>query len=165
MKKESFLSLMDSVEAPTIKLASLVPNDQLDSAPIPNTMLLRDLLFHLGTSPAFVARSLLSGEWRMGAVEMNAPKTVSKEELLEQIRAGHAAIRESYAGLSQQEYENRVTMTPWGTEGTIEELSLQVLYSHQLHHKMQLFMGLKALGIEVDTGVLYMGLEPGVMKA
>lgn len=163
MKKEAFVSLMDDVEGPTVKLASLIPEDQLDVAPIPGTMTLRSLLSHLG-SLGGEAGYLLSGEWKMEMPDQNVPKTMTKEKLIEKIHAGHADLRECYAPLPQEEFETRFTQTPWGMKGTIEELSVMVIYSHQIHHKMQLFMDLKALGIEVDTGTLYAGLDPGVMK-
>jgi uncharacterized damage-inducible protein DinB len=163
MKKESFVSMMDDVERATVKLASLVPEDKLDVSPIPGSMTLRCLLFHLGLV-GDTAQCQLSGQWKMEKPDWNLPKSMTKEKLIERIRAGYAGLRQCYAELPQGQFETRVTQTPWGAEGTIEELSFSVIYNHEIHHKMQLFMDLKALGIEVDTGTLYMGLDPGVVK-
>ncbi|HPA44491.1 MAG TPA: DinB family protein [bacterium] len=164
MKKEDFVSLMNDLEKPTLKLASLIPDDKLDTSPIPNTMSLSGLLAHLGDSMGYIGRCLVSGEWPMHSQDRDKPVTAGKNELMEKIRQAHQAVRDSFEPLSQGDFETRVTQTPWGAKGTIEMLSVAILYSHQIHHKMQLFMALKALGIQVDTGTLYMGLEPGVMK-
>ena len=164
MKKEDFVSLMNALEKPTLKLASLIPDDRLYTSPIPNTMSLSGLLAHLANSMEYLGRNLVSGEWPMHSEDRDKPVSASKSELMEKVRQAHQVVRDSYESLSQADFETKLAETPWGAKGTIEMLSIGVLYGHQIHHKMQLFMALKVLGIPVDTGTLYMGLDPGVMK-
>ncbi len=164
MKKEDFVSMMDDLEKPTLKLAELVPEHALDTTPIPNTMTFRVLLSHLASSLEDVEGFFLSEKWEPPIPDHEKSQGKSKDQLIQEIRDGHVAVRECYGKMSQEFFETTFREFPWGAKGTIEQLSVSLLYNHQIHHKMQLFLYLKALGIELDTGTLYLGMEPGEMK-
>ena len=156
--------MMDDLEKPTLKLTEFIPERALDTTPIPNTMTFRVLLSHLASSMLDAENFFLNDEWRPPVPDEEKSKEKSKEDLIQEIRDGHAAIRECYDKMTQDFFETKFKELPWGSKGTIEHLSVSMLYNHQIHHKMQLFLYLKALSIELDTGTLYFGMEPGEMK-
>jgi uncharacterized damage-inducible protein DinB len=59
-------------------------------------------------------------------------------------------------GLSEKEFQNETIKAPWGDEDNLSAM-LMHMCDHAIHHKMQLFVYLKLLGHDLNTGYLYYG--------
>jgi hypothetical protein len=59
-------------------------------------------------------------------------------------------------GLSEDDFGHKQVAVPWGPP-TPAHMALLAMAMHQSNHKMQLFLYLKILGLDVNTMTLYAG--------
>ncbi len=78
------------------------------------------------------------------------------QEALAKLEEDKATLRDVMARFTEEEFANKVFSVPWGWKGSLERMSLE-FRDHFAHHKMQLFLYLKLLGLPVNTETLYMG--------
>jgi ribosomal protein L6P/L9E len=100
---------------------------------------------------------LISNTWPPmdGAAHPPMP-SCSVQEALAKLEKDKATIREVLAGVSEEDFANKIVKVPWGWENKLELMSLD-FREHFINHKMQLFTYLKLLGFPVNTETLYFG--------
>lgn len=161
MKKEDFQQyVMDSFR-PAESLLKMVPADKLDYKPAPDFMSMGQLVCHLcdgGIGEAL--RKTNSGDWpKMEEMEESMKHEMPActiQEALDKLELDKKVLSETLAGISEEDFQNKLVSVPWGWEAKMEMMALQFL-SHFFHHKMQLFTYLKLLKQPVNTTTLYFG--------
>jgi hypothetical protein len=78
------------------------------------------------------------------------------EEALHKLEQDKITLREVLAGVTEEDFGNKIVSVPWGWKTKMERMALD-FREHFINHKMQLFTYLKLLGFPVNTGTLYFG--------
>jgi uncharacterized damage-inducible protein DinB len=65
--------------------------------------------------------------------------------------------------VSDDDFLNKPTSTPFGNKGNIAKV-LQGMVDHQNAHKVELYMFLKQIGLEINSATLYAGVLPETKK-
>ena len=159
MKKEEFLDFCLSAYRPTESMLKMVPADKLDWKPGANFMTVSQLISHLADGIGTELRMLINDSWPKLEEMTEAMKQMpacNVQEALAKLEKDKTTLREVLAGVSEQDFANKIVKTPWGWEGKLEKMSLD-FREHFTNHKMQLFTYLKLLGLPVNTETLYFG--------
>ena len=151
---------MDSFR-PAESLIKMIPADKLDYKPATDFMSMGQLICHLcdgGIGEAL--RKTISGDWpkqeEMEETMKHEFPVCDTREALDKLETDRKVLRETLAGISEEDFQNKLVTVPWGWEAKTEMMALQFI-SHFHHHKMQLFTYLKLLGLPVNTTTLYFG--------
>jgi hypothetical protein len=157
VKKDEFCEYAVNAFRPAESLLKMVPADKLDWKPGDNFMTMGQLICHLGDGIGTELRMLISNTWPPmdGAAHPPMP-SCSVQEALAKLEKDKATIREVLAGVSEEDFANKIVKVPWGWENKLELMSLD-FREHFINHKMQLFTYLKLLGFPVNTETLYFG--------
>jgi len=161
MEKAEFLSFYRGIHRPSAKLIGLAPEDSLSWRPAEaNMMNLGQLLRHLADCPrhlATAARNTFPPPAEFARANeaglLNTAKPAEAGRLLE---ANYAEAVKAIEGLSEDEFRQKQVAVPWGPPAPAHG-ALLAMAMHQSNHKMQLFLYLKILGLEVNTMSLYAG--------
>jgi len=161
VKKEDFYQyVMDSFR-PTESLIKMIPVDKLDYKPAPDFMSMGQLICHLCDGVGDALRMTITGDWpkpeemEESMKQGNIP-SCDVQEALSKLEKDKTALSETLAGVTEEDFQNKIVTVPWGWEAKMDMMALQFL-SHFHHHKMQLFTYLKLLGLPVNTTTLYFG--------
>ena len=161
MTKDEFYDFALQAYQPALTMIRMAPADKLDWRPMPNFMSLGQLICHLSSGLGAELRVMLTGNWP-------APEKMAEEMMLEnmpsctvaealtKLEKDKATLREVLAGVSAEDFAQKVVSVPWGAQGKIERMALY-FREHFTNHKQQLFTYLKLLGLPVDTTTLYGG--------
>lgn len=130
---------------------ALVPVDRLDFAPHPKTMPMERLVRHLQSIEYPPVRGTLLGDWERPEQHISV---ASHGAMIAALEANHAeAMRVLRVIGGDAKLDESVTL-PWGPTTTRLGGLLFVL-DHLLHHRTQLFLYLKLLGVDVDTQTIW----------
>jgi hypothetical protein len=77
-------------------------------------------------------------------------------EALAKLEKDKTTLRDVLAGVTEEDFANKIVSVPWGWKANLEKMSLD-FREHFVNHKMQLFTYLKLLGFPVNTETLYFG--------
>jgi len=159
MTKNEFYKVVTGSYGPAEKLIGMVPADKLNWQPGPTFMSAGQLICHLSDGLGGGLEMLLSGKWPSmeemaeGMKLENLP-SCSPQEALNKLEKDKEILRGALAGLTEEDFTNKVVSVPWGWTAKVERMGISFL-QHFTNHKMQLFTYLKLLGLPVDTQTLY----------
>jgi hypothetical protein len=161
MNKNEFIEMMKRTQAPLVKMVEMIPDDKLDWAPADGLMCMDHLIKHLSENWCII-KMMVNNEWppmdpekieEMMKLE-NLPRC-SKQEALEAMEKDmNDAATFIENDISDEDFDSKVVSAPWGFQGEIWKACLMAR-DHALHHKMQLHIYLKILGLPVNTMTLY----------
>jgi hypothetical protein len=157
VKKDEFCEYAVNAFRPAESLLKMVPADKLDWKPGDNFMTLGQLICHMGDGIGTELRMLITNSWPQmdGAAHPPMP-SCSAQEALAKLEKDKATLKEVLAGVSEEDFANKIVKVPWGWENKLEFMALD-FREHFVNHKMQLFTYLKLLGFPVNTQTLYFG--------
>ncbi len=158
MKKDDFVQYAMSAYKPAENMIKMVPADKLDWKPGPNFMTAGQLIYHLSGGIAGELRMCIENSWPKGEMSptMTDMPSCNSQEALAKLSQDQADLKQVLAGISEEDFATKTVSVPWGWKSTIEVMALN-FRDHFQHHKMQLFLYLKLLGLPVNTETLYMG--------
>jgi uncharacterized damage-inducible protein DinB len=168
MVKNDFMEYYRNVSHPLRVLMELGLKQDLQWKAGEKFWRLGELISHCAICPMPVVHAI-DGQWP-GKEAMakhqeelkNDMPGVAKRALAEFDERFNLAM-ESLAQLSEDDYTNKPTSTPWGNKGSMAKV-LQGMADHQNAHKVELYMYLKQMGVEVNTMTLYAGVLPEAKK-
>jgi len=154
-----FVSKLDEQIERTKHLVALIPPDQLEWKPQPDSLRVCDLLGHLLECLAgFCATLYAVNSDRLAHFahlrELPVNHCCAIEEARERIGAYELHIKEGFALLDDDDLAKCVP-TVFVAEGEAVMTLLLGNLEHFINHKYQLFFYLKLLGVGVKTGDLY----------
>lgn len=161
MKKDDFYDYAIGAFRPAESLLKLIPADKLDWKPGPGFMTMGQLICHLSSGIGTELQMLVENTWPKppeGGVP-GPPQQMPScgiQEALANLEKDRKTLADLLARFTEDEFATKVFSTPWGWKGSLEKMSFD-FRDHFVHHKMQLFMYLKMLGLPVNTETLYMG--------
>ncbi len=161
MKKDEFIQYTLDAYRPAESLIKMAPADKLDWQPGPKFMTLGQVICHLSDGVGGSLNMLVSGSWPKPeemeeSMKQDAMPSCTVEEALAKLEKDRETLREVLAGVTEEDFANKVLSTPWGWESKMEQMALN-FREHFTTHKMQLFTYLKLLGFQVNTNTLYVG--------
>jgi uncharacterized damage-inducible protein DinB len=122
--------------------------------PRENMRTLLELANHLAQIPA-LDLAILQGSSEPAVRAMESTLTVlDPSELIHTWHLGLARVTEYFNGLTEEEFEQKVSTAFYGHKATQAEWLLEII-THTYHHRAQLFTYLKLLGRPVDMFTLY----------
>jgi hypothetical protein len=159
VKKDEYFQYTMEAFKPTETLLKMVPADKLDWKPGPSFMTMGHLIHHLSGGIGAELRMAIDNSWPKPeemAEMMKQTPSCSVAEGLARLEQDKSALRDLLAGMTEEEFADKIVTVPWGWKCTMEKMALN-FRDHFVHHKMQLFTYLKLLGLPVNTETLYMG--------
>lgn len=161
MTKDEYYQYALDAYRPTESLLKMVPADKLEWKPGPTFMTMGQLICHLGTGIGGELRMLITGNWpnmeeMEKAMQQSGMPKCNVQEALAALEKDKAVLREVLAGVSEEDFANKIVSVPWGWKAKMELMALN-FRDHFITHKMQLFTYLKLLGFPVNTNTLYFG--------
>ncbi len=159
MKKDEYCEYALAAYKPAATLIQMVPADKLDWKPGPSFMTMGQLICHLSGGIGGELRMLIDNSWPkiedLAEAMKNMP-SCDVPQALANLEKDKATLREVLAGVSEQDFAEKIVSVPWGWKAKLEKMSLE-FREHFTNHKMQLFTYLKLLGFPVNTETLYFG--------
>ena len=153
--KQEVISTLNEALRTTKNLLKLVPWDKLEYKPHEKTYTLKQLLGHMQEAELFMAKGIVKGDWGSGDEEEGKDVELgSREEVIKKFEENHKQAIKLLEGLSESDLLNKQVKTPWKMEGSALRMAF-MWFEHMIHHRMQLFMYLKLLGLKVDTMTIY----------
>jgi len=161
MRKSDFIEQMRSTQAPLRKMVEMVPEDKLGWAPAKGFMTVAQLLKHVGENWSIV-KMMVTAQWPFTSSEEmaeamkleNMPGCSKSEAIAAMKKDLDDAVAFVEKGISEMDFFGQVVSAPWGFKGEVWKAVLMAK-DHQVHHKMQLHLYLKLLGLPVNTQTLY----------
>lgn len=159
MTLQNFLSYFDEIVLPTEELFRLIPPDKLEWKPTENSFSLGQQIAHMAGALSVYGRGVAAGEWgfksmRERFVLNRRTPSLSVEEAIATMKAGHAEFRSLVGALEEDEFDHGEVDTP--QLGRVPRWRIAMLaLEHHIDHKAEVFMYLKLLGVSVNTGNLY----------
>ena len=160
MDKTDFIEYFKAISKPTRHLMSLTPEERFDWSPGDKLMPLGRLIAHLAYSPGVVVY-LLIGE-NLPKHYMAFEQIPLDDALKEYDRSVDEAVA-SMEALPEENFGSEEIKAFWGAVERRSKL-LMLVFDHLTHHKMQLFIYLKIIGMELNTNDLYLS-ESGEMSS
>jgi hypothetical protein len=161
VKKDEFYNYALSAFRPAESLLKMIPADKLDWKPGPNFMTMGQLICHLGDGIGTEMRMLVNNSWpkpeeMSEAMKQGQMPTCTVPDALAKLEKDKTTLRDVLAGVTEEDFANKIVSVPWGWKANLEKMSLD-FREHFVCHKMQLFTYLKLLGFPVNTETLYFG--------
>jgi uncharacterized damage-inducible protein DinB len=161
MTKDEYYDFVMQAYQPALTMIRLAPTDKLDWSPGPKFMSLGQVVCHLSTGMGHDVRLLITGDWpapekMVEEMRQENMPSCTPAEALANLEKDKTTLREVLAGVSEEDFAQRVVSVPWGVQGKLEKMMLY-FREHFTNHKQQFFTYLKLLGLPVDTTTLYGG--------
>ena len=159
MKKDEYFQYALDAYKPAEAMLKMVPSDKLDWKPGPSFMSMGQLICHLGDGIGSELGMVVNNSWPKLEEMSEAMKQMPAcgvQEALAKLEKDKSVLKEVLAGLTEEEFANKIVSVPWGWQSKMEKMALD-FREHFANHKMQLFTYLKLLGFPVNTETLYMG--------
>jgi uncharacterized damage-inducible protein DinB len=144
------MALAESCEA----LFRLCPQARLDWRPAAAVRSLHELGDHLGALPLTDLAVLQGNPRRVATAIEEALHGAGPEDWTEVFARGARAVHEYFSGLSERDYIEKHTRAHYGTARP-QCVWLLELLAHVAHHRGQLHLYLRMLGVPVGPEVLY----------
>jgi uncharacterized damage-inducible protein DinB len=143
-----------TVRKNTIQVAEDIPADKYSYRAAPDTMSVGEILAHLATTPHWAQqchfvenKSTVSmedfGRW-MGEASAKTKALAAKEQIVDLLKSNGEAFAEAIEGMNDAQLGERVTL-PMGDKTRFE--MLLGVKEHEMHHRAQLFLIERMLGI------------------
>jgi len=143
---KKFFRHWDNVHNITVKTIKLFPEEKKDFKPVEPMMTVMDIIQHI----ADVEKIFLEG-CRKGSIEMEDFKKYEKvdfpnlKNLVDYFEKTHKEVNSYYSQVQDKGME-KIIKTPWGDSPVFHQFS--GAYDHEWHHRGQLYVYLRLLGIE-----------------
>ncbi len=129
----------------TLQSLEFVPEEKLGWKPSPESMSFAEQVLHIARVEMFYASGFFGGVWRFEVLQ-EMPATLTKETLRKRLEEGRAYLMAQLERLEASRLDEvvRVPNVPvdWPLRGW-----LWYLLEHELHHKAQLAVYLRQLGV------------------
>lgn len=159
MTVQNYLAYFDEMVAPTEGLFRMVPEDKLRWKPTEKSFTAAQLMTHMGESLQEYARGITSGNWRFTSMRELFLRNRRTNELtidnaVELFKTNLEEFRRVVGALTEEEFDRGEIDTP--QLGRVPRWRAAMLaVEHHVNHKAELFMYLKFMGSQVNTGHLY----------
>jgi uncharacterized damage-inducible protein DinB len=150
MTKRGFLAYFEFVRTATRRLVTLVPDEHLDYRPRDNMFSMRELLNHFAWAESMTRNGILEDRWAADSEEQRN----SRDEILAALDASFTRTQESIREFPEGKFLNKDVHPP-GQPVIKAEVAFLGLILHEVHHRTQLFLYLKTLGLPVDSSTLF----------
>lgn len=142
---DSFVGNWNRVHKQTTRLMAKAPDDKYDWKPSETAMTLGELMNHLWISEWGIVEAAITGSFP----KENRPEKISKTaDMVSAFDKSHQDMVGKVTALTPEELAGEVA--PFGPEKKMSRATiLQVLQEHEIHHRGQLYVYLRALGCEV----------------
>jgi uncharacterized damage-inducible protein DinB len=128
------------------EIVEMVSDEHLDFRPWEKAMTLKELVLHMLFSAAMFTEAVKEGAFVPPAGSQ--PNVETAEQLKELVREVTAKTRATMESLSDEQFANLVDLTKlFGTKMPGKSL-LHVMRDHEIHHKGQLFVYARMIGLE-----------------
>jgi len=154
VKREHLVYQLSAVAQNSATLLGLIPRDRLEFRPGKGMRSLGELADHFAALP-LVDLAVLQGS--PAEVTETIEETLHSgrpSEWVEIFERGIRAATEYFESMPEEEYEVRMTRAHYGTAHP-QAVWLLDLVSHIYHHRGQLYVYLKMIGLPVDVEHLY----------
>jgi uncharacterized damage-inducible protein DinB len=165
MTVQNYLTYFNEMVAPTEALFRMVPEDKLHWKPTEKSFSAAQLMTHMGEALRAYAGGITSGDWgfeSMREVFVTNRKTreLTVEEAVELYKANLEVYRQKIGALTEEEFDRGEIDSP--QLGRVPRWRAAMLaVEHHVNHKAELFMYLKFIGSQVNTGHLYSDRRKG----
>ncbi len=159
MTVQNFLAYCDDMIPPTENVLRLVPSDKIDWKPTENSFTLGQQMAHLTGALSVYGRGIAAGEWEFKSMRERfvlnrRTPSISVEEAVGELRKGYAEFKTLIGRLTEEEFNTGEIDSPQLGRAPRWRLAMLAI-EHHINHKAEIFMGLKLLGVNVNTGNLY----------
>lgn len=138
----------------TRRLLSQIPDDRLDWRPAPRSRTLGELCQHIAENPGDVCALAATSPGVVHDPDTAAPTPTSTADLLSTLDAGLATARQVLGALTDREMNDTWRLVAGGQELLVlprHEFLRTVLLNHWYHHRGQLSVYLRGLGLPVPS--------------
>ncbi len=163
MTIQQYLQYVDEIMIPTEAMFELVPDDKIDWAPVDGFFSLGQLIGHIAGAVGVYAGGITKGDWTFQSmreifVRNRRSPSVTKDIALKELRANAERFKSAVGALTEEEFNNGTVFAPqFGGKQTPRWRVAMLFLEHHHNHKLELFMSLKMLGLNMNTGHLYRG--------
>ena len=128
------------------EIVDMVSDDHLNFRPWDKAMTLKELVLHMLFSADMFTNAVKQGEFIPSAQPQ--PEVHTAAELKQLVHEMTAKTKETLEGLSEEQFTNSVDMTKlFGAQIPGKSL-LHLMRDHEIHHKGQLFVYARMIGLE-----------------
>jgi len=159
MTLQNYLQYFDEMLTPSVPLFRMVPPDKIDWKPTERSFTTGQLMAHIAGALGVYGRGIARGEWgyaSMREIFLRNRRTPSLkvEEAVAVLEKNHVEFNQLLRTLTEEEFDSGEIDTP--QLGRVPRWRIAMLaLEHHINHRAELFMYLKILGVEVNTGHLY----------
>lgn len=152
--KEEIIGIFDEAARTTKNLLKLVPWEKLSYKPHEKSYSLKELLNHIASAELFFVNGIVKDVWGEEGDEGKGLEFKDRDEMIAKYDENHKEAVRLIEELPETELLTKQVKTPFKMEGTALRMLIMSL-EHTYHHRMQLFMYLKLLGLPVNTMTIY----------
>ncbi len=162
MTVQQYLQSFGGLIKPTETLFRLVPHNHLDWKPTERSFTLGQQMAHLTLALEVYGRGITTGEWGVSSMRelflMNRyTPPMNTEQAIRALYEKYGIFRQLLGSLTEDDFALGEVDTPQFGARVRRWRVAMLAYEHHVTHKAGLFMCLKMLGIDVNTGHLYRG--------
>ena len=159
MTLRNFLSYCDDIIPPAEQLFQLIPADKIGWKPSEASFTLGQQIAHISGALSTYGHGIATGDWgfksmRERFVLNRRTPSVRVEDAVADLKKGYEEFRSLLAGLTEEEFNEGEVESPQLGRAPRWRLAMLAV-EHHINHKAELFMSLKQLGVNVNTGNLY----------
>lgn len=145
---------LEEIHQLNLQCLEMIPEKQLDFQPVAEVMSIRLLLYHMYVNQKFYVQSIISRQMDVQEYHHWMQLIPSSKEALRAFMEG--VFSETQALFEDPYWFTTTLQTPVG-----ERAALHLLFGeleHQLHHRGQLYMYMRLLGLTPPNSGYFMGL-------
>jgi len=176
MNKHEFIDWLEDVRVGTRRLIAMVPDEAFDYRAHNDAPTLEQLMrAFAGLEEQFV-RGVCAGDWSdsknpsdfrrqlqsafaedsddPGGFPDDVCRLETTDEIIDQLDRVHQEALDIIAELTDEEFQARRVMVPWGEEATIARLLLGMV-EREIHHRTELYLALQQYGIPMSQMMIW----------
>ena len=154
MKREHLIHQLRAVAGTSAHLLGLCPRDRLEHRPGEGMRSLGELADHFAAQPLVDLATLQGSSAEVAETIEETLHSGRPGERVEIFERGIRAAVEYFESMPEKEFETKATRAHYGAANT-QDVWLLELIGHVYHHRGQLYVYLKMLGLPVDVEHLY----------
>jgi uncharacterized damage-inducible protein DinB len=159
MTVQNLLAYLETLIKPTEQLFRLIPQDKLEWKPTDSSFTLGQQIAHTAGALGVYGRGIANGDWGFKSMRerfvMNRhTSSITVDEAIMLLNDSFAEFKNLVGALTEEEFSTSEIDSP--QLGRVPRWRLAMLaVEHHINHKAEIFMYLKLLGVNVNTGNLY----------
>ena len=142
-KIERFIKQWNRIHQQTLKVIKITPSEKFDWRPVESVMTLGELLCHLVDGEHFLITAALTGAGERSPHDLKSCQTA--DQLVELFDAQHQGLVEQVTHLGEEHLDEEIVIFGRRMKRTT---LLWGMTEHEIHHRGQLFVYLRILGLE-----------------